>query len=69
MKKILKVFMCCLICLTFMNGCSSSKNYICDRCGNKFHGTAYTNKRGTATFCKSCATEYWGPIPISEHKY
>lgn len=56
----------CIIAI-MLTGCG--KKYTCGECEKEFRGTAYTNMEGKRIFCDKCATQYWNPFPISEHKY
>lgn len=55
------------ISLLMLNGCG--KQYICNHCGESFRGTAYTDMEYQSIMCEKCATRYWNPLPIKDHKY
>ncbi len=67
MKKLMITLLGLCLITCALGGCG--KKYTCGGCGKSFTGTAYTNGGGKAILCNKCATQYWNPFPISEHKY
>lgn len=64
-----KMFNYIICCCYYSNFSWMWEKNTCGQCREEFIGTAYTNGNGKAILCDKCATQYWNPFPISEHKY